>query len=531
MAGSSSPDHPPCTSRHRTSPTAGFSSVSVPTDDVERYLDDVAIERVVDLELSPFDLQTRTDSGSAIAAAPGSESFWVASAESNDRAELSWALEAGDYEIVVMNADGSAGIITAAEIGASLPSSTGLWILVTVIGLLIMLGGARRSSSETGRARPAVTSTEPATPAAPDHRSGAALHSHGVGTAPRIALPMSDGPVRCVTPGRHPVNAASRSSQRSSTCSIPTLSRSRPGGTSSCPASFARRSMVDSTPPRLVALTTIRTAAHTASAATAPPATSNDSIAPNPSICAAARWCPGSSGSPGIAHPRHGRVRQQPPGQFARRFLRAGQPDRQGSQPAQRQVRLEGTRDRTRQLLPASHPGQQIGIGGDHQSQQQVRVAADELGRAVHHQVGAELQRPLQQGSGEGVVHDDQRAAFAAEPAQRGQVGDVHQRIGRRLQPQQVRGPRGLLRRRRVGDVDGRHLPPPDERAVGQQGAHPGVGIGRHDDVRADRDQVENCCGRTHSGTEGHRGAHPPARRPRPPGHASWRSRRPGNTR
>ena len=113
-----------------------------PADDVERYLDNVATERVVDLELSPFDLRTRTDGGSATAEAPGAQTFWVAAAESTNEAELSWALEAGDYEIVVMNADGSAGIITAAEIGASLPSSTGLWILVTVIGLLIMLGGA-----------------------------------------------------------------------------------------------------------------------------------------------------------------------------------------------------------------------------------------------------------------------------------------------------------------------------------------------------------------------------------------------------
>ena len=113
-----------------------------PADDVERYLDNVATERVVDLELSPFDLRTRTDGGSATAEAPGAQTFWVAAAESTNEAELSWALEAGDYEIVVMNADGTAGIITSAEIGASLPSSTGLWILVTVIGLLIMLGGA-----------------------------------------------------------------------------------------------------------------------------------------------------------------------------------------------------------------------------------------------------------------------------------------------------------------------------------------------------------------------------------------------------
>ncbi len=112
-----------------------------PADDVERYLDNVAVDRVVDLELSPFDLRTRTDNGTATAAAPADESFWVASAESFDEAQLAWALEEGDYEIVVMNADGSAGVLTSAAIGASLPSSTGLWILVTVIGLLIMAGG------------------------------------------------------------------------------------------------------------------------------------------------------------------------------------------------------------------------------------------------------------------------------------------------------------------------------------------------------------------------------------------------------
>lgn len=112
-----------------------------PTDDVERYLDDVAVDRVVDLELSPFDLRTRTDNGSVNAEPPAHESFWVASSESFDEAGMSWALAEGDYEIVVMNADGSAGVITSAEIGASLPTSAGLWILVTAIGLLIMLGG------------------------------------------------------------------------------------------------------------------------------------------------------------------------------------------------------------------------------------------------------------------------------------------------------------------------------------------------------------------------------------------------------
>src|ERR1700694_5144029 len=77
-------------------------------------------------------------------------------------------------------------------------------------------------------------------------------------------------------------NARSRSVQRTSTPSIPTLSRSRDGGRFSCPGTLARRSMVDSTAPRLVACWMSCTPAHTASAAEAPPRTSNEIIVPKP---------------------------------------------------------------------------------------------------------------------------------------------------------------------------------------------------------------------------------------------------------
>jgi len=64
-------------------------------------------------------------------------------------------------------------------------------------------------------------------------------------------------------------SARSRSAQRSPTFSIPTLSRSRAGGRCSCPGMLARRSMVDSTEPKLVACWMSSTPAHTASAAAA----------------------------------------------------------------------------------------------------------------------------------------------------------------------------------------------------------------------------------------------------------------------
>ena len=72
---------------------------------------------------------------------------------------------------------------------------------------------------------------------------------------------------------------------RSAAGSTPTDSRIRPGGAVSA-GHRARRSQVDSTPPKLVAGTISRAAATTASASAAVPSVSNDSSGPYPSgIC------------------------------------------------------------------------------------------------------------------------------------------------------------------------------------------------------------------------------------------------------
>ncbi len=85
--------------------------------------------------------------------------------------------------------------------------------------------------------------------------------------------------------------ARSKSVQRSSTASMPTLSRSSAGGRCSCPGMLARRSMVDSTAPRLVACWISCSLAQTASAARASPRTSNEIIVPKPlSWRRAASW-------------------------------------------------------------------------------------------------------------------------------------------------------------------------------------------------------------------------------------------------
>lgn len=111
-------------------------------DDVARYLSGAAIDRIQDFDLSPFHLDTVGRDGAQAVQAPGEQNFWVASAQSATGADLDWAIQDGHYQLVIMNADGSANVHTTASVGVSLPSSTGLWILVIGIGgVFVVVGG------------------------------------------------------------------------------------------------------------------------------------------------------------------------------------------------------------------------------------------------------------------------------------------------------------------------------------------------------------------------------------------------------
>jgi hypothetical protein len=71
----------------------------------------------------------------------------------------------------------------------------------------------------------------------------------------------------------------------------------------------------------------------------------------------------------------------------------------------------------------------------------------------------------LQVGGEEGVVHRHQRAAVVGEPGDRGDVADVHDRIGRGLQVNQLR--LGAQRRLDLREIGGVH--PGEGEAVGLQ--------------------------------------------------------------
>src|SRR6185436_12924645 len=113
-----------------------------PADEVTKYLSGAAIDRISDFDLSPFHLDTVGRDGANVVGAPGEQNFWVASAQSATGADLDWAIQDGHYQLVIMNADGTANVHTTASVGVSLPNSSGLWILVIGIGVaFIVVGG------------------------------------------------------------------------------------------------------------------------------------------------------------------------------------------------------------------------------------------------------------------------------------------------------------------------------------------------------------------------------------------------------
>jgi hypothetical protein len=109
-----------------------------PAADVDRYLQGAPIDKVTDVELDPFRLDTNRRDGSANPDPPADQSFWVARSEGGT---VNWKVRDGDYRFVVMNADGSPDVTTDASFGVEIPGLPTIGIVVLVIGVLLLAGG------------------------------------------------------------------------------------------------------------------------------------------------------------------------------------------------------------------------------------------------------------------------------------------------------------------------------------------------------------------------------------------------------
>ena len=118
------------------------------TSDVSEYLHGTSYTSVTDVDYSPFHVSYRDHGSDRRPALPADQEFWAASAHGAGTQTLAWDLEAGDWSIVVMNADGSRGVDTDISAGAKVPflgtlgwiSLGGGLVLLLTAGTLLYLG-------------------------------------------------------------------------------------------------------------------------------------------------------------------------------------------------------------------------------------------------------------------------------------------------------------------------------------------------------------------------------------------------------
>jgi hypothetical protein len=107
--------------------------------DVKSYLANVSRS-----ELRDFDGGTPTyanHTGSRTPPPPATRHFWAATAEGRGSQTLSWKLKPGHWDVVVMNADGTASVDAAVSLGAETPPLLVPGLALVALGIMIGVGG------------------------------------------------------------------------------------------------------------------------------------------------------------------------------------------------------------------------------------------------------------------------------------------------------------------------------------------------------------------------------------------------------
>ncbi len=163
-------------------------------------------------------------------------------------------------------------------------------------------------------------------------------------------------------------------------------------------------------------------------------------------------------GQPGVIHAFDLRLLLQEPGESSRVAVVARDAEGQRLHTASQQPGLERMRD---------HPidDERLPEGLDalavthHQARRHIAVPAEVLRSAVNDQIDAVLERPLIDGSSEGVVHARRDPPLTGEGGDSGEIRDRQRRVGGRLHVNEPRvGSHCFLERGELGLFDERRL-------------------------------------------------------------------------
>jgi len=150
--------------------------------DAARYLAGVGRARIENLDLrwdggATNAWRTTERAGRAPATTPAQTGIWASSATGAGTQVLTWRPTAGDWTVVVMRADGGAGVTADVRAGATLPGLT--WIAGSILGtgvVLLVIGGLLVGLAVHSAATP-PPSQVPAPPGPPAPRAPSAEES------------------------------------------------------------------------------------------------------------------------------------------------------------------------------------------------------------------------------------------------------------------------------------------------------------------------------------------------------------------
>jgi hypothetical protein len=127
------------------------------TDDVTAYLGGVAREEVDENHTGLFNVVYTAKPGGAPSAPPTAQTFWVASAAGHGKQTVTWSVQPGDWTVVVMNADGTAGVSADGTAGVTLPI-VHMAITATLVtgGVFLLVGLAMMVGARVGRRQPSA---------------------------------------------------------------------------------------------------------------------------------------------------------------------------------------------------------------------------------------------------------------------------------------------------------------------------------------------------------------------------------------
>lgn len=110
--------------------------------DVRALLRDVEVDEVQTVDFAPFEVTYQRSSGDSSPQPPGSQDFWVASANGTDRQTMTWDVTEGRYVLVIMNADASAGVNASVTAAARTDILLPLAGAMLTVGFVLGMGGA-----------------------------------------------------------------------------------------------------------------------------------------------------------------------------------------------------------------------------------------------------------------------------------------------------------------------------------------------------------------------------------------------------